>query len=176
MALVNHVTTPRPRPDVGLGEWATVPAGSGVPVAEPGPDGVLGMIRVLGVDDSVTAALNMVPIAATDQSVYVTAQVRCSVGLSLVAQVGSESSAPVALPAGEWVEVPLEHFVTGSVSDVTVYLVTHDGTDPVVLPAGETLDLTMGYVSTDEAPLIDGYHYFDGGTPDVLDENGRGWV
>src|SRR5699024_5094728 len=61
-------------------------------------------------------------------------------------------------------------------SDVTVYLATHDGTDPVELPDGETLEFTMGYVSTDEAPLISGFHYFDGGTPDDLDENGRGWV
>lgn len=162
----NMVTVPRPRPGITAGWSATYPEWSAVDA--PGPDGVSGYLRVVGDGQARIVALT-VPLTAEDESLYASVRVRCSVETQGLMQLVS-STGSVALPANEWVELSAEHYVAGTLSTAAVYIGPWDGDAAVPLPEGETLDVTMAYVSTDPG------EYFDGATPNDLDEVGRGWV
>ncbi len=168
----NMVTVPRPRPGITTG-WSGF---GGAGVLEPGPDGVDGLYRITSTGGVNNYALVTPSLAGSAQSVYATVRVRASVGMTVdyavIAAMSGGSMAvsveleSVQLVAGEWAEVAGELFVPGDFDSVLVGV----GNVSLGLPEGETLDVTMAYVSTSPGD------YFDGATPNDLDEVGRGLV
>lgn len=163
----NLVVNPRPGHGATLEPWGLSPAGSGEPRREPGPDGVPGILCITGQGSDVVLS-TYTPAEVGPGSVYGALWVRSTVGLSTlrlqlgVAGVGSSMSDPVTVRANVWTEISHVYAAPSVGSNVSFMLFASD------LPAGEELCVTMAYASLSPGP------FFDGATPDAVDEFGRG--
>ncbi|WP_159622667.1 DUF5047 domain-containing protein [Ruania rhizosphaerae] len=163
----NHVTVPRPREGEDLGPWGTF--GGPVAVDEPGPDGGIGLLRLVGDGSGQRYAQVSVPMAGSNTAVHMSLWARSTADVTMdwarvsardgFSTVASTDLSPIPLTAGEWAEVAGTVEVASEFDSAraTVGLVSS------TLPDAVELDFTMAYASTVAGP------FFDGDTRDVIE-------